>query len=61
MCARHSRGYIRHLLQVGEPTASRLLSIHNVAWTIDLMQRMRDAIADGSFDGLRRDVLAVWG
>lgn len=61
VCARHSRGYIRHLLQVGEPTASRLLSIHNVAWTIDLMKRMRTAISDGSFDDVRRDVLAVWG
>jgi queuine tRNA-ribosyltransferase len=61
ICARHSRGYIRHLLQVGEPTASRLLSIHNVAWTIDLMQRMRTAIVDGTFDALRRDVLDVWG
>ena len=48
VCARHSRGYIRHLLQVGEPTASRLLSIHNVAWTFDLMRRMRAAITDGS-------------
>jgi queuine tRNA-ribosyltransferase len=61
ICARHSRGYIRHLLQVGEPTASRLLTIHNVAWTIDLMQRMRLAIADGTFDALRSDVLDVWG
>ncbi len=61
VCARHSRGYIRHLLQVGEPTASRLLSIHNIAWTIDLMSKMRLAIADGSFDSMRRDVLDVWG
>jgi queuine tRNA-ribosyltransferase len=60
VCARHSRGYIRHLLQVGEPTASRLLSIHNVAWTIDLMAKMRNAIIAGTFDRLRRDVLAVW-
>lgn len=60
VCARHSRGYIRHLLQVGEPTASRLLSIHNVAWTFDLMRRMRAAITDGSFDTLRREVLDVW-
>lgn len=60
VCVRHSRGYIRHLLQVGEPTASRLLSIHNVAWTINLMQRMRAAITDGSFDTLRREVLDVW-
>ena len=61
VCARHSRGYIRHLFQVGEPTANRLLSIHNVAWTIQLMARMRAAIADGTFDALRREVLAVWG
>jgi len=60
VCARHSRAYIRHLLQVGEPTASRLLSIHNVAWTIQLMGRMRAAILAGTFDRLRADVLAVW-
>jgi queuine tRNA-ribosyltransferase len=61
VCARHSRGYIRHLLQVGEPSASRLLSIHNVAWTIDLMARMRAAIRAGEFGSLRRSVLDVWG
>jgi queuine tRNA-ribosyltransferase len=61
VCARHSRGYIRHLFQVGEPTAARLLSLHNVAWTLQLMDRMRAAIAAGSFDSLRREVLAVWG
>ncbi len=60
VCARHSRGYIRHLLQVGEPTASRLLSLHNVAWTMHLMERMRVAIRQGRFDSLRREVLEVW-
>lgn len=60
VCARHSRGYIRHLLQVREPTASRLLSIHNVAWTIDLMNRMRSAILAGTFNAFRAEVLAVW-
>jgi queuine tRNA-ribosyltransferase len=61
VCARHSRGYLRHLLQVGEPTASRLLSIHNVAWTISLMASMRSAIEAGTFASLRRSVLEVWG
>jgi queuine tRNA-ribosyltransferase len=61
VCARHSRGYLRHLLQVGEPTAARLLSFHNVAWTIDLMARMRAAISTGRFEGLRRAVRDVWG
>ncbi len=60
VCARHSRGYIRHLLQVGEPSAARLLSVHNVAWTIELMGKMRYAIASGTFDSMRRSVLEVW-
>ena len=52
VCARHSRGYLRHLFSVGEPTASRLVSIHNLAWTLALMDRMRAAITAGTFDVL---------
>ncbi len=61
VCRRHSRGYLRHLFQVNEPTAARLLSLHNVAWTLDLMSRMRQAITESRFEALRREVLAVWG
>lgn len=60
VCARHSRGYLRHLFQVGEPTASRLLSLHNISWTLQLMDRMRAAIEAGSLAALRQEVLAVW-
>ena len=61
VCARHTRGYLRHLFKVGEPTASRLVSVHNVAWTIDLMTRMRAAIEAGTFQELRHAILGVWG
>ena len=61
VCARHSRGYLRHLFAVGEPTALRLVSLHNVAWTLALMARMRAAIGAGTFAHLRAEVLAVWG
>lgn len=61
VCQRHSRGYIRHLLQVSEPTASRLVSLHNVAWTLSLMDTMRAAISSGTFASLRSDVLQIWG
>jgi queuine tRNA-ribosyltransferase len=61
VCARHTRGYLRHLFKVGEPTASRLVSVHNVAWTIELMRRIRTAIVDGTFTSLRREILSVWG
>jgi queuine tRNA-ribosyltransferase len=60
-CARWSKGYLRHLLLAGEPTGPRLLTIHNLAWTLDLVRRMRTAIRAGTFDVLRREVLAVWG
>ena len=60
VCRRHTRGYLRHLFQVGEPTAARLVSIHNIAWTFALMERMRAAIATGTFATLRREILDVW-
>ncbi len=61
VCERHTLGYLRHLFKVGEPTAARLVSLHNVAWTIALMGRMRDAIVAGTFATLREEILAVWG
>ncbi len=61
VCARHCRGYVRHLFQVREPTAARLVSIHNVAWTLNFMSEMRTSIIDGDFDGFRQRVLSVWG
>jgi len=60
VCTVHSRGFLRHLFQVGEPTASRLVSLHNVAWTIALMNQARSAIIAGTFGALRRQVLDVW-
>ncbi len=61
VCARHSRGYLRHLFQVAEPTASRLVSLHNLAWTFQLCNRMAEAIRTGTFHTLRAEVLAAWG
>ncbi|MFZ8947264.1 MAG: tRNA guanosine(34) transglycosylase Tgt [Ilumatobacteraceae bacterium] len=60
VCARHSRGFLRHLLKTGEPTASRLVSLHNVAWTLALMATARQAIVEGRFAALRSKVLEVW-
>ncbi len=57
---RWSRGYLRHLLAVGEPAAARILTLHNLAWMQDFMARIRAAIVDGSFARLRADVLDTW-
>ena len=60
-CRRYSRAYLRHLLQVGEPTALRLLTWHNLAWTLALITRVRTAIEAGDLDRVRREVAEVWG
>jgi queuine tRNA-ribosyltransferase len=61
VCARHSRGYLRHLFSVAEPTASRLLTVHNVAWTTQLLAAAGRAIAERRYAKFRDDVLRVWG
>ena len=58
--ARWSRGYLRHLLAVGEPTAARILTLHNLAWLLRLMARLRSAIAAGRFEQERAAVHRVW-
>jgi queuine tRNA-ribosyltransferase len=60
VCARFSRGYLRHLLVTNEPTGGRLLSIHNLAWLLDVVDQARAAIRGGSLAGLRAEVAAVW-
>ena len=60
VCARYSRGYLRHLLMVGEPTAGRLLSIHNLCWLLDLVARIGAAIGAGTLNSLRREVAEAW-
>jgi queuine tRNA-ribosyltransferase len=60
VCARWSRAYVRHLLQVGEPTALRLLTWHNLAWTLALVRRARAAVEAGALDALRREMGQVW-
>ncbi|MGD0312429.1 MAG: tRNA guanosine(34) transglycosylase Tgt [Acidimicrobiales bacterium] len=60
-CSRWSRGYLRHLLGVGEPTAWRLLSLHNLAFVLGLMDDARAAIAEGRLDELRSATAEVWG
>ncbi len=59
-CARFPRGYLRHLLHVDEPTAARLLTMHNLSWMLQFVADMRAAIDAGRFDAFRAEVRAVW-
>jgi queuine tRNA-ribosyltransferase len=60
VCGRWSRGYLRHLLRVQEPTAARLLTMHNVGWLLALVVRARQAILRGTLSTLRAQIAAAW-
>ncbi len=61
VCGRWSRAYLRHLLMVAEPTAPRLLTLHNLAFLLGLVARARQAITAGTLGTLRAEVAGVWG
>jgi len=56
-----SRAYLRHLLLTDEPTGRRLLTLHNLAWLFDFVERLRTSIGEGRFEAFRAETLAVWG
>lgn len=57
---RFSRAYVRHLLQVNEPSGARILTMHNLAWTLDLMARARAAVESGTIDALLAETRELW-
>ena len=54
-CKRYSRAYIHHLFKAGEMLGPILLSTHNLAYYLNLMKRIREAINSGNFEALYND------
>ncbi len=48
-CKNFSRAYLRHLFITGEPLGQRLATIHNLAFYLGLMKRLRSGIKQGKF------------
>jgi queuine tRNA-ribosyltransferase len=56
-CRRHSRAYIRHLVNQQEILGLRLLSLHNLRFLLDLVAEARQAVERGGFSSWRTDAL----
>ena len=52
-CRNFSRAYLRHLFKAGELLGMRLAVLHNLHYYNSLMSRIRESIANGSFEPLR--------
>jgi queuine tRNA-ribosyltransferase len=53
-----SRAFVRHLVNQQEISGLRLLTLHNLWFTLRLTAGARDAITRGAFDAYRADALA---
>ena len=49
VCRRYSRSYLRHLLKSGEMLGMRLNVMHNLYFYNTLMERIRDALDNGTY------------
>lgn len=59
-CAHYTRAYIHHLFKAKEMLASTLATIHNEHFIVGLVDRIRNSIADGSFDELKREFVGSY-
>jgi queuine tRNA-ribosyltransferase len=48
VCRRYSRAYLRHLMQAGEALSGTLNSIHNLAYYLGIMERVRKSLEAGA-------------
>ena len=55
VCRRYSKAYIRHLFKAEEMLAMRLCVMHNLYFYNKLMERIRAALDEGSFDAFRAE------
>jgi len=54
-CRNYTKAYIRHLISVGEMFGARLLSVHNIHWTLNFVNNIRAAIREDRFIAFKRD------
>ena len=45
VCRRYSRAYLRHLMQAGEALSGTLNTIHNLAYYLGIMERVRESLS----------------
>ena len=60
MSNRFSRAYLRHLMQVKEPTAARIATLHNIWFLLDLVKQARTAIEEARYEAFRHQTMEIW-
>lgn len=59
-CRNYSRAYLCHLFRSGELTSHRLLSMHNIRFLTRTMEKIRQAIENGTFKQFKEAFIAKY-
>jgi len=59
-CRTFSASYLHHLFNAKELLAYRLATIHNLTFINDLMKRIRESLADGTFESYKEKFLSQY-
>jgi queuine tRNA-ribosyltransferase len=59
-CRIFARGYIRHLIKAEEILGLRLITVHNLHFYLNLMQRVRDSIENATFSSFREKFVGTY-
>jgi len=60
-CKNHTKAYLHHLVKCGEILGARLLSIHNLRFSLRLMEQIREAINNDRFLEFRKEFYEKYG
>jgi len=60
-CKNFTRAYIRHLIKAEEILAARLLTIHNLRFSLRLMEQMREAIKNDRLLDFKKEFYEKYG
>jgi queuine tRNA-ribosyltransferase len=57
-CQGFTKAYIRHLFRSGEILGLRLIALHNLHFYLNLMQRIRASLENGTFPAFRAEFVS---
>jgi len=61
VCRKYTRSYIRHLANLNELTALRLISYHNIYFYVNLMRDIRQAIEEDRYGQFQTEFFKTYG
>ena len=60
-CQKYSRAYLRHLFKAKEALCMRIAVMHNLYFYNSLMEKIRDALDNGTFNEIKEHYLPILG